>query len=65
MTKPSNEGQSVGIIGFAKSEVGKFLSDPFGYAIDRWVKALFISFGVVILIHAARMIAEAVMRALS
>jgi|LakMenEpi03Aug12_release.lakeMendotaPanAssembly.Ray.scaffolds.fasta_scaffold2155319_2 hypothetical protein len=54
-----------GVLGFLKSEVIQFFSDPIGYAVDRWVQGVFVGLGLWILISAARMVISSVIAAFS
>lgn len=65
MTASRNGNEARGIVQLGKSELRKFFADPLGYAVDRWIQALFLSFALMILISAMRLLFEPILKALS
>jgi hypothetical protein len=48
-----------------RAEIGRFFSDPIGYAIDRWIGAFILVIALWILYGAARMLITAVLAMLA
>lgn len=65
MIAPRNDNEARGIVQLGKGEFRKFFADPLGYALERWVQALFVSLALMILISAMRMVLEPIWKALS
>ena len=48
-----------GVKEFVRAEFSKFWTDPFSYALDRWIGAVFLALAISILASAVKMVISA------